>query len=435
MAIPTIADMGTKMALTLTNARLINPETGTDEIGTIRIEDGLITDISPTLDPKGIDCKGHCLAPGIIDIGVKVSEPGERQKESFRTAGIAAAAGGVTTIVTRPDTDPPIDTPELLAFQTRRANTDSLVRVLPMACLTKARAGKEMTEIGFLKDASAVAFTDADRPVQDNKVLTRALSYAASMDALVIGHAQDANLSAGAAVTSGAFATKLGLPAVSPIAERIQIDRDLALVEATGVRYHIDQITTAEGLNALKTGRRAEMKLTSGTSVHHLTLNEFDVGDYRTFFKLKPPLRSEDDRLAMVAALVDGDIDIISSMHTPQDEESKRLPFEEAASGAVALETLLPATLRLFHEGQITLPQLFKALSLNPANLLGLPQGRLKPGAPADLILFDPNHPFQLDRAKLRSKSKNTPFDLARMQGKILKTYLGGQEIYDESAS
>ncbi len=340
----------------------------------------------------------------------------------------------MTTIVTRPDTDPPIDTPELLAFQFRRANTDSLVRVLPMACLTKERAGKEMTEIGFMMDAGAVAFTDADRPVTDNKVLTRALSYAASMNALVIGHAQDANLSKGAAVTSGAFATKLGLPAVSPMAERLQIDRDLALVQATGVRYHIDQITTEVGLNALRRARKEGTKVTTGASVHHLTLNEFDVGDYRTFFKLKPPLRAEDDRLAIVHALADGEIDIISSMHTPQDEESKRLPFEEAASGAVALETLLPATLRLFHEGQITLPQLFKALSLNPAKLLNLPHGRMEVGAPADLILFNPNHPFQLDRAALKSKSKNTPFDLARMQGRVLKTYLGGTEIYDGTA-
>ncbi len=416
--------------LILTNARLIDPEGGTETLGSITLKDGLIESISDQPNPKGIDCGGHCIAPGIIDIGVKVSEPGERQKESFRTAGLAAAAGGVTTIVTRPDTDPPIDAPELLAFQVRRANSDCAVRVHPMACLTKARVGKEMTEIGFLKDAGAVAFTDADRPVTDNKVLTRALSYAASLDALVIGHAQDANLSTGAAVTSGAFATKLGLPAVSPIAERLQIDRDLTLAEATGVRFHIDQITTAQGLNALKTARRAGMKLTCGTSIHHLTLNEFDVGDYRTFFKLKPPLRAEDDRMAIVDALASGEIDIISSMHTPQDEESKRLPFEEAASGAVALETLLPAALRLVHEAQISMPALFKALALNPAKLLGLPQGRLSIGAPADLILFDPNYPFVLDRSQLRSKSKNTPFDLARMQGKVLKTYLGGEEIF-----
>ena len=422
----------------LTNARLIDPEAQTDEIGTVLIEDGHITKMvyagNPDLDLTGaIDCQGKCLAPGIIDIGVKVSEPGERQKESFRTAGLAAAAGGVTTIVTRPDTDPPIDTPELLAFQARRANQDSLVRTLPMACLTKAREGREMTEIGFMQDAGAVAFSDADRPVQDNKVLTRALSYAASMGALVIGHAQDANLSSGAAVTSGAFATKQGLPAVSPIAERIQIDRDLALVSATGVRYHIDQISTQMGLDALRRARKEGTKVTTGASVHHLTLNEFDVGDYRTFFKLKPPLRAEDDRIAIVHALAEGEIDIISSMHTPQDEESKRLPFEEAASGAVALETLLPATLRLYHEGQITLPQLFRALSLNPAKLLNLPQGRMEVGAPADLILFDPDFPFQMDRNKLKSKSKNTPFDLARMQGRVLKTYLAGEEIYDGS--
>lgn len=416
---------------TLTNVRLIDPEAGTDELGYVTIRDGVIADLGAGDWPMGAeDGGGACLAPGIIDIGVKVSEPGERHKESFGSAGLAAAAGGVTTIVTRPDTLPAIDTPETLEFVTRRANEVSPVRVLPMAALTKGRDGREMVEIGFLRDAGAVAFTDCDRVVSDTKVLSRCLTYARSLGALVIGHPQDPGLSAGAVATSGKFAALKGLPSAPSMAERIGLDRDLGLVEMTGVRYHADQITTARALRRLERAKAAGLDITAGISIHHLALNEFDVGDYRTFFKVKPPLRSEDDRLACVDALADGLIDIVSSMHTPQDEESKRLPFEEAASGAVALETLLPAALRLYHAEQIGLPQLFRAMSLNPAKRLGLGTGRLEIGAPADLVLFDPDAPFVLDRFTLLSKSKNTPFDGARMQGRVLKTWVAGQEVF-----
>ncbi|MFT7191392.1 MAG: dihydroorotase, partial [Dinoroseobacter sp.] len=413
--------------------RLIDPEAGTDQIGSLLIRDGLIVARDPGTMPEGaevIDCAGKCLAPGIIDIGVKIGEPGERHKESFKTAGRAAAAGGVTTMVTRADTTPPVDTPEVLDFVKRRAQEVSVVRIAPMAALTKGRDGREMTEIGFLRDAGAVAFSDGDRVVQDLKVLSRALTYAKGLDALVIGHAQEPILSEGAAVTSGKFATLRGLPGVSPMAERMGLERDLAVVEMTGVSYHLDQISTVKALPALKRARDAGLDVTAGISIHHLTLNEFDVGPYRTFFKVKPPLRSEEDRLAMVEAVANGEIDVICSMHTPQDEESKRLPFEEAASGAVGLETLLPAAMRLVHSGALDLPQLWRALSFNPAKRLGLPGGRLSPGAPADLVLFDPDAPFVLDRAKLHSKSKNTPYDGARMQGKVRATWVGGTQVF-----
>jgi len=299
-----------------------------------------------------------------------------------------------------------------------------------MAALTKGREGREMTEIGFLLDAGAVAFSDADRVVTDTRVFARALTYARSLDALVIGHVQDPGLSAGAAVTSGKFASLRGLPGVSPMAERMALDRDIALLEMTGAAYHADQITTARALPALERARRNGLNITAGVGVHHLTLNEMDVADYRSFFKLKPPLRAEDDRQAVVEALGAGLIDVISSMHTPQDEESKRLPFEEAASGAVALETLLPAALRLVHAGALGLPQLFRALSLNPSARLGLDSGRLVRGAPADLVLFDPDASYRLDRATLESKSRNTPFDGAILQGKVLGTWSGGQRVY-----
>ncbi len=426
--------------LVFSNARLINPESASDTVGWLHVHDGKIASIgegdfsaSERSATERVDCGGKCIAPGIVDIGVKVCEPGERHKESYKSAGLAAAAGGVTTMVTRPDTTPATDTPESLEFVTRRAQADTPVNVLPMAALTKGREGREMTEIGFLLDAGAVAFTDCDHVVANTKVFSRALTYARSCGALVIAHPQDPGLSAGAAATSGKFAALRGLPAVSPMAERMGLDRDIALLEMTGAKYHADQITTARALPALERAKRNGLDITAGTSIHHLTLNELDVADYRTFFKVKPPLRSEDDRQAVIEALRTGLIDTLSSMHTPQDEESKRLPFEEAASGAVALETLLPAALRLYHAGQLDLPTLFRAMALNPAKRLGLDCGRLTKGAPADLVLFDPDVPFVLDRFTLKSKSQNTPFDGQRMQGKVAATYVAGKEVFRRS--
>jgi dihydroorotase len=424
------------MNLCLVNARLVDPESGTVTTGGLRIENGRIAErLEKGEKPGGkvIDCGLKYLAPGLVDLGVKVCEPGERHKESYRSAGLAAAAGGVTTMITRPDTTPAIDNPETLEFVTRRANEASPVNVLAMAALTKGREGREMTEIGFLMDAGAVAFTDCDRVVTDTKVFSRALTYARGLGALVVAHPQDPGLSAGACASSGKFASLRGLPAVSPMAERMGLDRDIALIEMTGARYHADQITCARALPALERAKRNGLDITAGTSIHHLTLNTLDIADYRTFFKLKPPLRDEQDRLAVAEAVNSGLIDVICSMHTPQDEESKRLPFEEAASGAVALETLLPAAMRLYHAGLIDLAVLWRAMSLNPAKRLGLDAGRLSPGAPADLVLFDPDAPFLMDRATLRSKSRNTPFDGARMQGKVLATYVAGACVYEIS--
>lgn len=425
------------MTLWFHNARLIDPETGTERMGSLTVEDGQITAMD-TPCPDGaqtIDCAGKCLAPGIVDMGVQVGEPGAQHRESLRSAGLAAARGGVTTIILRPDTDPAIDTPEVLEYVTRRAEARTPVNIRCMAALTRGRAGREMAEIGFLLDAGAVAFTDGDRVVSDTKVLSRCMTYARGLGALIIGHPQDTGLSAGACATSGKFASLRGLPAVSPMAERMGFDRDMGLVEMTGVRYHADQITSARTLPALERAKRNGLDVTAGISIHHLTLNEFDVGDYRTFFKFTPPLRSEDDRRAMVQAVADGLIDVICSMHTPQDEESKRLPFEEAAAGAVGLETLLPAAMRLHHSEGLSLPLIWRALSLNPARRLGLASGRLTVGAPADLILFDPDAPFVLDRFALISKSKNTPFDGARMQGRVLATYVGGQPVYEREVA
>ena len=416
------------MKTLLTNAKIIDPVSETISDGEVMFEDGII--IPKQTADKTIDCNGHYISPGLIDIGVKVGEPGERHKESYKSAGAAAAAGGVTTIITRPDTYPAIDTPEVLEFIRRRAQEVCPVNVFHMVALTKERAGREMTEIGFLKDAGAVAFTDFPNVVKNSKILLRALSYAKSLDALVIGHPQDPDLSDATSATSGKFASLRGLPSVTPLAERMTLDRDMALVELTGVRYHFDQITTARSISALKRAKKSGHKVTAGTSIHHLTLNEFDIADYRSFFKLNPPLRSENDRVAVIDAVNSGIIDVISSFHTPQDEESKRLPFETAAAGAVGLETLLPASLQLFHNQSVSLEKLIKTMTLNPANLLGLPSGRITSGAPADLIVFDADIPFILDRETLKSKSKNTPFDGQKLQGKVRRTIVAGKTVF-----
>lgn len=420
----------------LRNARLIDPEAQSETSGSLLIRDGMIAGIGAPDDaaPEGatiIDCAGRALAPGLIDWGVKIGEPGERHKESFRSAGRAAAAGGVTTVIARPDTLPPIDTPEALEFVARRAS-DAPVNIRHMAALTKNREGREMTEIGFLTDLGAVAFTDGVRVVRNAKVLGRAMTYARGLNALIVGHPQEPDMSRGAAATSGKFASLYGIPSVSPMAEVMGLDRDLALVAMTRCRWHADQITTAAVLPALDRARQAGLDVTAGISIHHLTLNELDVGDYRTFFRFTPPLRSEEDRQAMVQAVASGQIDVIASFHTPQDEESKRLPFEVAFPGAVGLQTLLPAALRLYHQGGLSLPQLWRAMSLNPARRLNLPGGRLSTGAPADLVLFDPDAPFVMDRFALLSKSKNTPFDGARMEGRVIGTWVAGHRVFGE---
>ena len=423
------------MILHFQNARLIDPEAQTDDAGTLTLRDGRIEAVNADA-PAGaelIDCAGKCLAPGLIDWGVKIGEPGERHKESFRSAGLAAAAGGVTTMIVRPDTLPPIDTPESLEFVTRRA-ADAPVHIRHMAALTRAREGREMVEMSFLQDAGAVAFTDGVRVVADTRLMSRCMTYARGLGALIVGHPQEPVLSKGTAATSGKFASLYGLPAVSPMAEVMGLDRDLALVAMTGARYHADQITVAASLPALRRARQAGLDVTAGISIHHLTLNEYDVGGYRTFFRFTPPLRPEDDRMAMIEAVAEGLIDVIASFHTPQDEESKRLPFAEAAPGAVGLQTLLPAAMRLYHSGGLSLPQLWRAMALNPARRLGLGAGRLAPGAPGDLVLFDPDAPFVLDRFTLLSKSKNTPFDGARMQGRVHGTWVDGRQVFGGAA-
>lgn len=425
----------TAVKTVLSNARLIDPATGHDGPGAVLIEDGLIADVAQGAAPAApegaevVDCGAMPLAPGIVDMRVFVGEPGERHKESYRSAGAAAAAGGVTTIAVQPDTDPALDDPAWLEFARKRAEVSS-VRVAPMAALTKGLQGREMAEYGFLLDAGAIAFTDAWRPVADPTVFRNCLDYANSLGALIVHHPQDPAMAMEGCVTESHFASKLGLPGIHPMAERMMLARDMALVEITGARYHADQITTRAALDVMRRNKDKGLTVTCGVSHHHFVLNEYDLEDYPTFFKLDPPLREEEDRAAIAEAVAEGLIDVICSSHRPQDEESKRQPFEIAAVGAVGLETLLPGALKLFHDGLIGLPALFERLSLAPARLLGLDGGRLAKGAPADLVLFDPDAPYVLDRFALKSKSKNTPFDRRLMTGRALSTWVGGVQVF-----
>ncbi|WP_414462114.1 dihydroorotase [Hyphomicrobium sp. B1] len=418
------------------NARLIDPASNRDEPGGLLVKDGLIADLGSHLRrnaPEGasvIDCKGHVLAPGLIDAQVFTGEPGYEHRETLKTASHAAAAGGVTTIVVMPDTNPVIDQVALVDFIQRRARDNALVHVHTMAAMTKGLQGEEMTEIGLLKRAGAIAFSNGKASVVNTRVMRNVLSYSKDFSALVVHHTEDPYLSTGA-MNSGEVAARLGLSGSSKIAETIILERDVRLVEMTGGRYHAATISCQESLDVIKAAKAKKLPVSCGVSINHLTLNENDIGPYRTFFKVRPPLRREEDRVAMVQGVANGDIDIIVSSHDPQDADTKRRPFSEAADGAVGLETLLSAALRLVHSGDMTLSAMLKALTINPARLLGLHSGRLAKGSIADLVLFDPGEPWVVNKDLLRSRSKNTPFDEAKMQGRVLRTMVAGQTVYE----
>jgi dihydroorotase len=422
----------------LTNARIIDPSRDLDLDGDLLIADGVIRDAKRGIGAAGVpegtevvDCRSKVAAPGLIDMRAFVGEPGAEYRETFASASQAAAAGGVTTIVSQPDTSPAIDEPAMVDFVLRRARDTAIVHVHPMAALTKGIKGNEMTEIGLLKAAGAVAFTDGAKSVTNAQVMRRALVYARDFDALIVHFTEDPDLVGEGVMNEGEFAARLGLVGVPKAAETVMLERDLRLVALARGRYHAASITCADSLEVLQRAKDAGLMVTAAASINHLTLNEIDVGSYRTFCKLAPPLRAEADRTALVAALASGLIDAVMSDHDPQDVETKRLPFAEAAPGAIGIETMLAASLRLVHSGDITLPALLKAMSTRPAGLLGLPGGTLRPGSPADVVVFDPNTPWVLDRAELKSKCKNTPFDEARLQGRVTRTIVSGRTVYE----
>jgi dihydroorotase len=422
----------------LANARIVDPSRELDFPGDLLMAEGTIREAKRGIGAAGvpegteiIDCRGHIVAPGLIDMRAFVGEPGAEHRETIASASQAAAAGGVTTIVCQPDTSPAIDDPTIVDFVQRRARDTAIVRVYPMAALTKGLQGEEMTEIGLLKAAGAVAFSDGLRSVSNAQVMRRALVYARDFDALIVHHTEDPNLVGEGVMNEGEFAARLGLIGVPKAAETIMLERDMRLVALTQGRYHAASLTCADSLEVLRRAKDAGLAVTASASINHLTLNEIDIGHYRTFFKMAPPLRAEEDRKALVAALAEGLIDVVMSDHNPQDVEVKRLPFAEAAAGAIGIETMLAAGLRLVHNREITLMTLLKALSTRPAELLGLPGGSLRPGAPADVVVIDPDVPWVLDRNELKSKCRNTPFDEARMQGRAVRTFVAGRTVYE----
>jgi len=421
----------------IVGAQLVDPASGREGPGSVLLRDGLIADVHwggdrPALAEgfEVVEGRGLVLAPGLVDLRAFLGEPGAEFRETLGTGSQAAAAGGVTTVICRPDTDPPIDDPAVIDFIKRRARDKAIVNVLPAAALTKGLAGKEITEIGLLLEAGAVAFGDGAKAVRNPQVMRRAMIYARDFDALLMNHVEDPDLRGDGVMNEGEFASRKGLPGIPAEAETVMLERDLRLARATGARYHAAMVSCAQSLELIRRAKADGLSVTCGVSINNLTLNENDVGEYRTFCKVSPPLRHEDDRLAMVEGVAEGLIDVIVSDHDPQDVETKRQPFTEAANGALGIETLLPAALRLFHAGRIGLPSLFAALSYRPASLLRLGGGRLAPGAPADLILLDPDAPFVVDKRKLKSRAKNSPFDEARLQGLVQLTWVGGRVVY-----
>jgi len=423
----------------LANARLIDPSRDLDGPGCVLIQDGVITDAGPGIGkshaPEGaeiVDCAGKVVAPGLIDMRAFVGEPGAGHRETFASASQAAAAGGITTIICQPDTKPVTDNSATVDFVLRRARDTAVVNIHPMAALTKGLAGDEMTEFGLLKAAGAVAFTDGAKSVTNAQVMRRALTYARDFGVLIVHHTEDPDLAGEGVMNEGELASRLGLTGAPSAAEAVMLERDMRLVALTGGRYHAASVSCVESLEILRRARDAGLAVSASASINHLALNENDIGPYKTFLKLSPPLRTEDDRAALVAALASGLIDVIMSDHNPQDVEVKRLPFAEAAPGAIGLETMLSAGLRLVHNGEIELSRLIRAMSTRPAELLGLPGGTLRKGRPADIVVIDLDTPWVLDPADLKSKCKNTPFDEARFTGRAVRTIVGGRTVFEQ---
>ena len=421
--------------LLFSRARLLDPQSGRDAVGDLLVEGERIAAVGGDLftiarEAEIVSAEGLCLTPGLVDMRVQLREPGAEHMESIETAGQAAAAGGVTTMVALPNTDPPVDNVSVVEFLARRAREVKLAKVHTYAAATKGLLGRDLTEMGLLAANGALGFTDGVRAVPDALVMRRVLAYARTFDLLVIQHPEEPSLAGAGEVSEGETATRLGLPGITPAAEVIMIERDLRLVEITGARYHVAHVSTAAGIEAIRRAKAQGLPVTCDTAPPYFALNETAIGDYRTFTKLSPPLRSESDRRAVVEGLRDGTIDVIASDHAPWGQDSKRLPFSSAAYGIVGVETLLPLSFELYHNGHLSLLELIQRLTWNPARILGLPVGRLAPGAPADLLLFDPDVSWRISTDDFRSKSKNAPFDGRPVQGRVRRSIVDGRTIF-----
>ena len=422
----------------LKNCRIIDPSQKINEIGSILIDDnGKIKDLGKNVKisksstrTEEIDCDKRIAIPGIIDMNVFVGEPGFEYKENFRTLTQAALAGGVTSVVTMPNTKPLIDNVSMVDFIIRRGRDKSNLNIFPAACLTREMAGKEMVEFGLLNSRGITAFTDPYQAIQNTEIMSRIMDYASDMGVLIMQHVEDYELSKDGCINEGEIATRLGLQSIPSIAEKIIIERDLTLLEEFPCRYHINQISSQKSVEVIKKNKKNGKKFTTGVSINHLSLNDNDIGDFKTFLKFAPPLRSENDRKSLISAINSDLIDVIVSAHKPEDEESKRLPFAQAATGSIGVETLLPLVLELYHNKSVDLLKLIELITINPAKILKIDKGTLKVGSDADICIFDPDKPWKVDANKLKSKSKNAAIENKSLQGKVLMTFLKGQLVY-----
>ena len=415
------------------NARLLDPAAGLDTAGGILTDGEAITDVGPGVTkkkaPKGariVDCHGKCLSPGLVDIRVELGD--------LAATVEAAVSGGVTSMVCLPTPELVIDDMSEVEFVARRARKLGLAKVYPYGAVTKGLEGKELAEMGLLAEAGAVAFTDGERAVADAQTMRRAMSYASTFGLMIVQHPEEPSLAADGVMNAGETATRLGLFGIPKEAEVIMVERDLRLASLTGGRLHIAHVSTAETVDPLRRAKADGLNVTCDTAPPYFALNETAIGDYRTFAKLSPPLRAEQDRQAVVEGLADGTIDAIASDHTPRDEESKRLPFAQADPGGIGLNTLLAVSLELYHNGHLSLLEVLKLVTSAPAGLMGLPAGSLKEGAPADLVLFDPDEGWKVDADKLVGKAQNSPFDGRPVQGRVLRTVIDGRPVFEPDA-
>ena len=421
------------------NARIIDPSQDIDEMGGLIVDNnGKIKALGKSVKKENIptkiekiDLKGKILIPGIVDMKVFIGEPGFEYKENFRSLSNAALSGGVTSVVSMPNTSPVIDNVSMVDFILRRGRDKSGINIFPSATLTRNMEGKLMTEFGLLSKKGIIGFTDATKTIQNSEIMSRIMNYASDLDVLVMQHPEDQELSKGRCISEGEISTRLGLQGIPDIAEKIIIERDLSLLEEYPCRYHISQLSSAKSVDVIKKYKRQGLKFSVGVSINNLSLNENDIGDFKTFMKVSPPLRKEADRKALIKGLKDGLIDVIVSDHKPEDEESKRLPFAQAAEGSIGIETLLSLALELYHNESLSLKKIIETITYNPAKILKINKGTLKKGTDADLCIFDLNEPWKVDVSKLKSKSKNAAIENRKLQGKVLMTYLKGESVFN----